>query len=137
MAKICRVIQIKLNQLCPYASLTYQQSAFKRYHSDKHFSDGGKNQPTDMEQNYVTVTLCTVPSTSSDGQALIICNSINQSGGPSVRICSLVLLQRAFVGWLTLRTVAIFIRQPRQLTQAPRQGGAVGAYAPPALISKM
>jgi len=79
MAKICRVIQIKLNQLCPHASLTYQQSAFKRYHSDKHFSDGGKNQPTDMEQNYVTVTLCTVPSTSSDGQALIICNSINQS----------------------------------------------------------
>jgi len=41
-------------------SLTYQQSVFKRYHSDIHFSefylqDGGKIQ---LEQNYVTVTLC-------------------------------------------------------------------------------
>ena len=39
-------------------SPTYQQSVFKRYHSDKHFSefhlqDGGKNQLADMEQNYV------------------------------------------------------------------------------------
>ena len=43
-------------------SLTCQQSVFKRYHSDKHFSDfylqdGGKNQLADTEQNYVTVTL--------------------------------------------------------------------------------
>ena len=43
--------------------MTYQQSVFKHYHSDRHFSqfylqDGGK-KPTgiDMEQNYVTVTL--------------------------------------------------------------------------------
>ena len=47
-------------------SLTYQQSAFKRCHSGKHFSqsfylqDGGKNQLTDMEQNYATVALCIV-----------------------------------------------------------------------------
>jgi len=39
-------------------SATYQQSVFKRYHSDKHLSefhlqDGGKNQLADMEQNYV------------------------------------------------------------------------------------
>jgi len=38
MAKIYRVIQIKLNQLvlkCPYGHTrpTYQQSVFKRYHS--------------------------------------------------------------------------------------------------------
>ena len=45
-------------------SLTDQQSAFKRYHSDKHFSefylqDGGKKSTgIDMEQSYVTVTLC-------------------------------------------------------------------------------
>jgi len=43
-------------------SLTCQQSVFKRYHSDKHFSefylqDGGKNQLADTEQYYVTVTL--------------------------------------------------------------------------------
>jgi len=44
--------------------ITYYQSVFKRYHSDKHFSefyleDGGKNElAIDMEHNYVTVTLC-------------------------------------------------------------------------------
>jgi len=43
-------------------SLTYQQSIFKLYYSDKHFSefylqDGGKKSTgIDMEQNYVTVT---------------------------------------------------------------------------------
>jgi len=48
--------------------MTCQQSVFKRYHSDKHFSQfylqyGGKNQLAriDMEQNYVAVTLCIVP----------------------------------------------------------------------------
>ena len=40
-------------------SLTCQKRVFKRYHSDKHFSqfylqDGGKNQ---LERNYATVTL--------------------------------------------------------------------------------
>jgi len=53
MAKIYRVIQTKLNQLFweNVHTITdlYQQSVFKRYHSDKHFSefyleDGGKNQ---------------------------------------------------------------------------------------------
>jgi len=51
MANIDRVIQIKLNQFKKMSiwSLTYQQSVFKRYHSDKHFSefylqDGGKNK---------------------------------------------------------------------------------------------
>ena len=34
-------------------SLTYQQSVFKPYHSNKDFSAG-----IDMKQNYVTVTLC-------------------------------------------------------------------------------
>jgi len=50
MAKIYHVIQVKLNQFKKMSiwSLTYQQSVFKRYHSDKHFSefyfqDGGKN----------------------------------------------------------------------------------------------
>ena len=41
MAKIYRVIQIKLNQIVYEMftrSLDYQQSVFKRYHSDKHFS---------------------------------------------------------------------------------------------------
>ena len=44
-------------------SLTYQQSIFNCYHSDKHFSefylqDGGKKSTgIDMEQNYITVTL--------------------------------------------------------------------------------
>ena len=51
MAKIDHVIRIKLNQFkkMDIWSLTYQQSACKRYHSDKHFSDfylqdGGINQ---------------------------------------------------------------------------------------------
>jgi len=50
MAMIYRVIQIKLNQFKKIStqSLTYQQSVFKPYHSDKHLSefylqDGGKN----------------------------------------------------------------------------------------------
>jgi len=44
-------------------SLTYQQSVFKRYHSDIHFSEflptrwRKKTTGIDMEQNYVTVTL--------------------------------------------------------------------------------
>ena len=45
-------------------SQTYQQSVFKRYHSDKYFSAflptrwWQKSTVMDMEQNYVTVTLC-------------------------------------------------------------------------------
>jgi len=41
MAKFYRVIQMKLNQFkkMSISSLTYQQSVFKRYHSDKHFSE--------------------------------------------------------------------------------------------------
>jgi len=44
-------------------SLTYQQSAFKRYHGDKHFSVlptrwRQKSTGIDMEQYYVIVTLC-------------------------------------------------------------------------------
>jgi len=44
-------------------SLTYQQSIFKRYHSDKHFSEfylqyGGKNQLAhSWNDYYVTATL--------------------------------------------------------------------------------
>ena len=51
MAKIYRVIQIKLNQFKKMSiwSLTYEQSVFKRYHSDKVsksfcLQDGGKNK---------------------------------------------------------------------------------------------
>jgi len=45
-------------------SLIYQQSVFKRYHSDKYFSEflptrwRQKLTGMDMEQNYVTVALC-------------------------------------------------------------------------------
>jgi len=45
-------------------SPTYQQSVFKRHHTDKHFSEflptrrRQKSTGIDMEQNYVTVTLC-------------------------------------------------------------------------------
>ena len=48
-------------------SLTYQQSVLKRYHSDKHFSEflptrwRQKSTGIDMEQNYVTITLCVHP----------------------------------------------------------------------------
>jgi len=44
--------------------VTYQQSVFKRNHSDKHFSEflptrwWQKSTGIDMEQNYVTVTPC-------------------------------------------------------------------------------
>jgi len=52
MAKIYRVIQIKLKHLVQKMStwlLYYQKKVFKRYHSDKHFleiylQDGGKNK---------------------------------------------------------------------------------------------
>ena len=67
MAKIYRVFQIKLNQLvyemCTW-SMTYQQSVFKRYHSDRHLSEflptrwRQKSTGIDMEQNYVTVIIC-------------------------------------------------------------------------------
>ena len=66
MAKICCIIQIKLNQFKKISiwSLTYQQSIFKHYHSDKHFSEflptrwWQKSSGIDMEQNYITVTPC-------------------------------------------------------------------------------
>ena len=66
VAKIYRVIQIKLNQFKKMSirSLTYRQSVFKRYHSDKHLSEflptrwRQKSTGKDMGQNYVTVTLC-------------------------------------------------------------------------------
>ena len=47
----------------PLWSVTCQQSVFKRYHSDKHFSEflptrwRQKSTGIDIEQNYVTVTL--------------------------------------------------------------------------------
>jgi len=46
--------------------LGYQQSVFKRYHSDQHFSEflparwRQKSTGIDTEQNYVTVTLCSI-----------------------------------------------------------------------------
>jgi len=72
MAKIYRVIQVKLNQLGLVQenvvwSPTYQQSVgpyYKRYHSDKRFSEflptrwRQKSIGIDMEQNCVTVTPC-------------------------------------------------------------------------------
>ena len=59
----------KQNRVCWFKkmsmrSLTYQQSVFKRYHGNKHFSEfvptrwRQKSTGIDMEQNYVTVTLC-------------------------------------------------------------------------------
>ena len=49
-------------------SLTYQQSIFKRYHTDRHFSEflptrwRQKSTGIDMEQNYVAVTLSIISS---------------------------------------------------------------------------
>ena len=70
MAKIYRVIQMKLNQLVlenvRMITDLPTKRIFKRYHSDKHFSEcltkrwRQKSTGTDMEQNYVTVFLCTV-----------------------------------------------------------------------------
>jgi len=60
MAKIYRVIQ----KIKSVSLRNYQQSVFKRYYSDKHFSEllptrwRQKSTGIDMEQNYVTVTLC-------------------------------------------------------------------------------
>jgi len=48
----------------PHHSMTYQQSVLKRYHSDKYLSEllptrwRQKSTAMDVEQNYVTVTLC-------------------------------------------------------------------------------
>jgi len=67
MARIDRVIQIKLNQLVQenvHMSTALQSKRIYRCHSDKHFS---QFLPTrwrrlstgiDKEQNYATVTLC-------------------------------------------------------------------------------
>jgi len=61
MAKIYCVIQknwISYFKKMSIWSLTYQESLFKRYHSDKHFSEflptrwRQKPTGTDMEQNY-------------------------------------------------------------------------------------
>ena len=70
MAKIHRVIEIKLNPLVEENmstwSLTYQQIVFVRYHRDRHSSEfltarwRQKSTGIDMEQNYVTVTLSIV-----------------------------------------------------------------------------
>jgi len=57
--------------------MTYQQIVFKRYHSDKRFSEflptrwQQKSTATNMEQNYVTVILCIV-----DKDFCIICPSV-------------------------------------------------------------
>jgi len=66
MAKIYRVIRIKLNQFERVSiwSVTYQQSVFKRYLSNEHLSEflptrwPQKSTGIDMEQNYATVTPC-------------------------------------------------------------------------------
>ena len=69
MAKIDRAVQIKLNQLFKKSSiwsLTYQQSVFKRYHSEKHFSEflptrrRQKSTGIDMELNYVSHAMCSI-----------------------------------------------------------------------------
>jgi len=64
MAKIYRVIQIKLNQLVSenvHMISDLEQNVFKRYHSIKYLSEmikiAAKINCIDMEQNYVTVTL--------------------------------------------------------------------------------
>jgi len=66
MAKINRVIQIKLNQLVQenvhmISDLPTKRRLFKRYHGDKHFSQflrtRWRQKSTGMEQNYVAVTL--------------------------------------------------------------------------------
>ena len=68
MAKIYRVNHVKLKQLVYKMStwsLTYQQSVFKRYHAQWQTflrvlptRRRQKSTGIDMEQNYVTVTLC-------------------------------------------------------------------------------
>ena len=67
MAKSYRVIQIKLNQLVlenVHMTTDLPTKRFKRYLSDKNFSDflptrwPQKSTGIDMEQNYVTITLC-------------------------------------------------------------------------------
>jgi len=63
-------------------SLTYQQSVFKRYHSDKHFSEflptrwRQKSTGIDTEQNYVTVALlCIVGGPFSGHPVHVFCGS--------------------------------------------------------------
>ena len=67
MANIYRVIQLKLNQFKKMSiwsmAYQYQQSVFKRYHSDKHFSgfylqDGGKNQLAQIWNKITSLSLC-------------------------------------------------------------------------------
>ena len=57
-------------------ALTYQQSVFKHYHSDKHFSEflptrwHQKSTGVDIWQNYITVTLCITSHVSGPGTAV-------------------------------------------------------------------
>jgi len=73
MAKIYRVIQMKLNQLvCENVRVISQQSVFKRYRSDKHFLGvlptrrRQKSAGIHMERNYAI--LCTRHRLWSKGQ---------------------------------------------------------------------
>jgi len=68
MAKIFHVIQIQLNQLvflnAHIITDVLTKRTFKHYHNDKHFKEflpircQQKSAGIDMEQYYVTVTLC-------------------------------------------------------------------------------
>ena len=64
MAKMYHVIQIKLNQFKKNVHHWLTNKAYKRYHNDEDFSEflaarwRQKSTGIDMEQNYVTVTLC-------------------------------------------------------------------------------
>jgi len=57
--------------------MTYRQSVFKRYHSDKHFlefyqQDGGKHQLAEIcNDNYDTVTLSMAVARFSSGGVVI------------------------------------------------------------------
>jgi len=62
----------KINRVIRIWSPTYQQQVFKRYHGDERFSSftykmAAKSTGTDMEQNYVTVSLCIVKVYHSKG----------------------------------------------------------------------
>jgi len=74
-------------------SLTYQQSVFKCYHGDKHFSEFLRRRwrqkstgiGLDMGQNYATVTLCTAMTLLSCLHSVV--GGIMLWGCPSVCAC--------------------------------------------------
>ena len=125
-------------------SVSWQQSAFKHYQSDKHFSETlptrwrQKSSGIDMQENYVTVTLCI----SHEWRFLIGCRPV-QLGSRAVnrpldRACKAAPCwdplnhELRTIQWQTLRTHAV----PIDITTLSVIRIIIFGYLPPPRIPR-